>query len=122
MDSKKIEAYEYGRNSETKATQYLENIGWCILERNFRTRFSEIDLIAMDGVSLVFVEVRSRRAELDALESIQARKLKRILRGARYYLAKKSQEMPSTVEEIRFDFLAVEGERITRHIRGQFFL
>ena len=60
-----------------------------IVERNFRTRFGEIDLIAQDGGTLVFVEVRMRSSLGfgGALESITASKRARLVAAARGYLA-----------------------------------
>ena len=63
--------------------------GLTIVARNFRTRFGEIDLIAKDGNTLVFVEVRMRSSMSfgGALESITAQKRVRMIAAARGYLA-----------------------------------
>ena len=63
--------------------------GLTIVAHNFRTRFGEIDLIAKDGSTLVFVEVRLRRSGRfgGALESITAQKRARLIAAARGYLA-----------------------------------
>ena len=69
--------------------QYLARQGLTIVARNFRTRFGEIDVIAKDGSTLVFVEVRMRSSERfgGALESITAQKRARMIAAARGYLA-----------------------------------
>ena len=49
-----------GKDAEARAARYLEGRGLTIVERNYRSRYGEIDLIARDGATLVFVEVRAR--------------------------------------------------------------
>ena len=49
-----------GKDAEERAARSLEGQGLHIIERNYRSRYGEIDLIARDGVTLVFVEVRAR--------------------------------------------------------------
>ena len=50
-----------GNRGEDLATEFLENKGYLILERNFRTRFGEIDIVCLDGEILVFVEVKTKK-------------------------------------------------------------
>ena len=78
-----------GSRAEALAAQYLARQGLTIGARNFRTRFGEIDVIAKDGSTLVFVEVRLRSSERfgGALESITAQKRARMIAAARGYLA-----------------------------------
>jgi putative endonuclease len=78
-----------GPRAEALAAQYLARQGLTIVARNFRTRFGEIDVIAKDGSTLVFVEVRLRSSERfgGALESITAQKRARMIAAARGYLA-----------------------------------
>jgi putative endonuclease len=78
-----------GPRAEALAAQYLMRQGLTIVARNFRTRFGEIDLIAKDGSTLVFVEVRMRSSTSfgGALESITAQKRARMIAAARGYLA-----------------------------------
>lgn len=101
-----------GSQYEQKAAQYLEEQGYRILERNYRCKLGEIDLIARDGVWLVFVEVKYR---LDAragygLESVDVRKQRRIARAASWYLYEKHirEDWPC-----RFDVVSFLGEEIT---------
>lgn len=54
-------AYEFGKVSENDAEKYLSDYGYRIIERNYRSRFGEIDIIAMDGDITVFIEVKARR-------------------------------------------------------------
>ena len=76
-----------GARAEGLAAEYLMRQGLAIVARNFRTRFGEIDLIARDGRTLVFVEVRMRRSPEygGAAESITPRKRARLVAAARGY-------------------------------------
>jgi len=87
---RKTEKQRAGTDAEDLAARYLERHGVMIVERNFRCRTGEIDLVARDGATLVFVEVRMRSSEAfgGARSSVDGRKQRRILRAARYYLAR----------------------------------
>jgi putative endonuclease len=78
-----------GQAGEDIAAEFLGREGLAILHRNFRCRFGEIDLIARDGDTIVFVEVRMRgRGDFGgAAESITARKRGRLIKAAGFYLA-----------------------------------
>jgi putative endonuclease len=78
-----------GRAAERLAEHFLAARGLVILERNFRCRAGEVDLIARDGTTLVFVEVRLRADSRfgGAAASVDARKRAKVLRAARFYLA-----------------------------------
>ena len=76
--------------------------GLAIVARNFRTRFGEIDLVARDGDTLVFVEVRMRRSARygGAIESITAAKRARLVAAANGYLAGLGREPPCRFDAI----------------------
>ena len=97
-----------GREAENQAATHLENCGLRIVDRNFRVRGGEIDLICRDGRTLVFVEVRqrSRRDFGSAGESITSSKQRRIILAARHYLVGRP------VGDCRFDCVLLEGGRI----------
>ena len=78
-----------GSAAEDLAARYLEARGLVIVDRNWRCRAGEIDLIARDGATLVFVEVRLRTSAAfgGAAASIDRHKQRRILQAARLYLA-----------------------------------
>ncbi len=80
---------EAGRRAEALAALYLERHGLAIVARNFRRRFGELDLIARDGDTLVFVEVRLRthRDYGGAAASITGAKRTRLAKAAELYLA-----------------------------------
>ena len=91
-----------GAAAETLAAEYLTRQGLAIVARNFRTRAGEIDLIARDGATLVFVEVRMRRAASHggAVESITAAKRRRLVAAANGYLAMLRREPPCRFDAI----------------------
>jgi len=95
-----------GEAAENLAAAFLLRAGLTLVERNFHCRFGEIDVIARDGATLVFVEVRMRTSERfgGAAGSITAAKRARLLRTARLYLAGVAR-----VPACRFDALLVNG-------------
>jgi putative endonuclease len=97
-----------GREAESLAARYLEDKGLRLVERNFRVRGGEIDLICRDGKTLVFVEVRLRsRSDFGgAGASITASKRRRIILAARHYLAGK----PDC--DCRFDCVLSDGGQL----------
>jgi putative endonuclease len=94
-----------GREAEALAAQYLECYGARVVERNFRIRGGEIDLICRDGKVLVFVEVRLRtRSDFGgAAASITASKQRRIILAAQRYLLGKPEC------DCRFDCILLDG-------------
>jgi putative endonuclease len=96
-----------GRSGERLARAFLLARGWRILETNWRCRAGEIDLIAEDGGTLVFVEVRTRTGSAPAygtpLESVDERKRRQVRRVAAVYLAVRG----AYGRDVRFDVVAV---------------
>ncbi|MFC1610595.1 YraN family protein [Myxococcota bacterium] len=94
-----------GSRAETLASEYLEQQGYQIVTRNFRTANGEIDLIAYDGPVLCFVEVRSRKSTAfgDPLETIGRQKINRVVRAARAYLDHLDGPWP----QMRFDAVGI---------------
>ena len=95
-----------GAAAEELAAVFLEGQGLRIIERNYRCRFGEIDLVARSGAVLVFVEVRARQSEAfgGAAGSITAAKRRRLVAAARHYLAKHSVS-----RACRFDVVLLRG-------------
>ena len=97
-----------GRLGEQIAASLLEERGYRLIERYYRIKQGEIDLVAEDGAVLCFVEVRSRRhAELGhPLETIGPQKQRRLISAARHYLATRA-----VVERaVRFDVVSIVYE------------
>ncbi|MCW5203487.1 YraN family protein [Desulfobulbus sp. US2] len=106
-DPRKNSRKATGRSGEALAAQYLEQQGYIILERNYRLRIGEVDIIARDGEYLVFIEVKTRRSTRfgSPFEAVDARKQQQIVKIASAYL--QGKELP-----VRFDVVAV-------HLNGQ---
>jgi len=103
----KARADSPGVRAEILAAEHLARQGLVIVERNFRTRRGEIDLVARDGDSLVFVEVRMRsRADFGgAAGSVTAAKQARWVAAAQGYLAKIGREPACRFDVVLLDAL-----------------
>lgn len=113
-------AWLLGRNTEQRAERLLERAGLRTLERNWRCKGGELDLVMADGDILVFVEVRrrSRRDRASAAESVDWRKRRRLVHAARRYLQGLRQE-----PACRFDVVTVDGpagDETLRWLKGAF--
>ena len=110
-----------GRMGEDAAANYLQRIGMTILQRNLHTPVGEIDLIARQRRTLVFVEVKTRRSSAFGLpaEAVGRRKQQQIIRAAKWYL----NDNPSKKLQPRFDVVSVlvSGDDMEiEHIPGAF--
>ncbi len=94
-----------GNKGEELAVKYLKGRGFRILHRNFRTPIGEIDIIAEDKQTLVFIEVKTRSDDSFGLpfESVDSRKRERMRRIALLYLKHLGKERP-----VRFDVISIE--------------
>jgi putative endonuclease len=101
-----------GRRAEALAALHLEGHGLAIVARNFRRRVGEVDLIARDGDTLVFVEVRlrTRNDYGGAAASIDAAKRARLAKAAELYLASLAEIPPCRFDAILLS--AVDPPRI----------
>lgn len=116
-------AKSYGKTGEDLAEKILIEAGYKIIKRNFRFGKGEIDIIAMDGSCLVFVEVKYRR-NLDfgepeyAITKSKRRQLKRIAEA--YYYINKIED-----QECRFDVITILGDIKSNpkinHIKNAFY-
>ena len=101
-----------GSAYEKKAGAFLETQGLKILCYNFRNRYGEIDLVARDGQTVVFVEVKYRKNSEKGRpeEAVDCRKKRRICRVADYY---RMLHGMGDFSPVRFDVVAICGEEIT---------
>ena len=113
-----------GRKGEDLAVRYLRLRGYRILERNFRCKLGEIDIIAKKGGVTVFVEVKTRREPymMEPINSIDGRKIVRTINAARFYLlTNRTGDIPC-----RFDVLTLSvspGDRTKiNHLADAFHL
>lgn len=109
--TKKKNLRETGGSYEKAAGAYLTGCGYRILQYNFRCRYAEIDIIALDGETLVFCEVKYRTGAdtCYALEAVDAHKQRRISQAALFYLARHG----GTDRACRFDVVGITDRDIT---------
>lgn len=102
---------EIGTTYENLATKYLESNNIKILEKNFRCRFGEIDIIGMEKDTLVFFEIKYRTSNTTGYpeEAVHTRKQRTICKVADYYRMKKSISM---FQPMRYDVIAIFLEEI----------
>ncbi len=96
-----------GDKAEDQACQFLKKKGLKLKQRNFSTRFGEVDLIMQDADCLVFIEVRYRKNRDfgGAAVSVTPKKQQKIIKAALAYQQKNAPQ-----SSMRFDVLAIEGE------------
>ncbi len=97
-----------GRSGEDHAAKHLAKHGYRVLERNYRTKQGEIDLIALDRDTVVFVEVKTRTNDAYGAPelAVDQRKQARMVQAALGYLKRKQlHQMPC-----RFDVVAISGD------------
>lgn len=101
---------ETGAVAEDRAARLLRARGYAIVERNFRCRLGELDIIARDGDTLAFVEVRSRADDRHghAAEAVGPRKRRQVARVAAYYVGIRRP----ACRDMRFDVVAITGDDI----------
>lgn len=111
---------EKGRDGENEAVTYLIREGWAILERNFRSRRGEIDIIAESSGVLAFIEVKtwSRCGPSELASALGPAKIGRIIETSKIYLAKHRQYIS---KRIRYDIVFLRpGRGMPLRIEGAF--
>lgn len=112
---------------EDLAADHVRALGWRILDRNWRTRQGELDLLAAEGTTLVVVEVKTRASRVfgDPVAAVTPRKLARMQRLARMWLTEHGHGWA----QIRFDVISIQldprepediASAVVRHHRGVF--
>ncbi|HEY8314571.1 MAG TPA: YraN family protein [Candidatus Baltobacteraceae bacterium] len=101
-----------GREEELRAARFLESSGYRVVQRNVRLPGGEIDLVCRDGEMLVFVEVKARTTGRfgSALGAVDSRKRATLRRLAADYV-----QILAPNARVRFDVVAVDGNRMTLH-------
>ena len=110
-----------GAWGEELALHYLTRRGFALIERNYRTRYGELDLILRDGNTLVFAEVKLRRGVAfgDPLEAVTPRKQAAIRALAEQYLSEREPHF----DALRFDVVGIligQGQPRIAHIKDAF--
>jgi|Wag4MinimDraft_12_1082652.scaffolds.fasta_scaffold00024_18 putative endonuclease len=108
-----------GNAGEQKAAAFLKKEGYQIIEKNYRTPFGEIDIIALQNETLVFIEVKSRSSRQfgTGAESVDRRKQYKIIKSAQVYIKKFYQHE----QKCRFDVISIDSGKIS-HIKNAFTL
>ena len=113
-------ALEFGQTGEQMAARFLTDLGYIILEHNYRRGHLEIDLIALDGDELVIVEVKSRAYDsiLQPEEAVDHKKRQALIRLANEYVKNHNRR-----ENVRFDIVSIvsntNGTEI-RHLKNAY--
>ena len=119
LAGRRTAAQRAGGEAEEVAERFLVRRGLEVIARNYRTRLGEIDLVARDGATLVFVEVRMRSASGarfgGAAASVDFRKRSRIASAARQFLARLAHE-----PACRFDVVTLDGDGAIEWHRAAF--
>ncbi len=102
-----------GKQAESLACSYLESKGYRILERNYHTPYGEIDIVCAKDDLIVFVEVRSTNVGWDVENSIDSRKLERMMNSALFYISENGKEL-----NLRFDLIVVKKGKVEMHLQG----
>ena len=99
-----LKSTEIGKKGEDLAVSYIERKGYKILNRNYHSRFGEIDIIAKKEKYIVFIEVKTRCAntKFTAFEAVDTFKQKKIIKTAMIYLSENNLDL-----QPRFDVIAV---------------
>jgi len=107
-----------GRKGEERAASAIEAIGMSIIERNFRSQYGEIDIIAVHEDTIIFIEVKAWSVfNIDNLQySIDLRKQRKIIKTAKYFLCENRKYSNMS---IRFDVIFVKEKQI-KHLASAF--
>ncbi len=106
-------SYQYGLECEKLVCEHLKKIGYIILHARFKTPHGEIDIIAEDNKTIVFIEVKAR-SKLNHYEILSPRQIKRVSRAAIFYMAENTR----LEQDTRFDYVLMRGDKIISHIKN----
>jgi putative endonuclease len=110
--------HRLGALGESLAAEHLVRRGFRILERNYRTRWGELDIVAFDGRTLTFCEVKTRRLGLGTatpFEAMRRRKCARVRKMALCWLSERTERPSASL--IRCDAIGVTLDRAGRLVR-----
>lgn len=107
-----------GNCAETVATSLILKVGMQVLQRNWRCNLGEVDIVALDGETLVFCEVKARRknSAYPVRGAVDKRKMIRIARLAKAYLF--AANVPPSEVSVRFDIVRIEYSLRARKLEG----
>ncbi len=100
-----------GREAEDRAAAFLLSLGYTLVTRRYTVKGGEIDLVALDGETIVFVEVKARDGRgLSPEESVDDRKTRRLAFAADAYMTETCEK-----RDIRFDLVAIDPKGLRHH-------
>ena len=105
-----IQRQQFGKKGEMDAVKHLKRNGYRIMEQNYRTRLGEIDIIAKEGKTIAFIEVKARKSSHfgNPKWAITPKKQRNMSMTALYYL----KETHQSREKARFDVVTIQSDRI----------
>jgi putative endonuclease len=112
------ERHRLGHLGEQLAAEHLVRRGFEIVERNYRTRWGELDIVAFDGRTLAFCEVKTRRLPrggAEPLESVRSRKRSQVRKMAGQWLIERTERPYANV--LRFDAIGVTFDSVGALVR-----
>ena len=109
-----------GRHGEEVAAEYLRGVGMVVLERNWRCRLGEIDIVAVEGDCLAVCEVKTRRVLLAGgpIEAVTPVKLTRLRRLTAIWLAGQQRRFAQVRIDVVGVFVSTAGRSTVRHLKG----
>ncbi|MDI3473365.1 MAG: putative endonuclease [Thermotogaceae bacterium] len=109
-----MESKKKGEIGEQKALEYLRKKGYRLVHRNYRCRFGEIDLIVSRKKKLVFVEVKSGKADfIEPFQRVNKNKLRKIIYAINYYLV--NEKVAQKFHSYQLDVVSVHDDGVIKH-------
>lgn len=114
-----VDRSERGREGEQAAADFLAARGWEVVERNYRWRGGEVDIIGLDGAVLVFVEVKSwdRMGPEELERAIGSEKRRKIIETSKIFLSRHREYKDRSV---RYDVVLVKGGTVVERYPSAF--
>lgn len=112
---KRQSSYRFGLLAEAAVILYLRVCGYKILNKRYKTKVGEIDIIARKKKQIIFIEVKARRKEQDIYEVLSSKQQHRITRAASLFLARNKR---FAGYKIRFDLITVSAAFRVRHMKN----
>jgi putative endonuclease len=113
----RVAAFRTGVSAESRAAAFLMAKGYRILEKRFRTRYGEIDIIARRRNLVAFIEVKARASLEEAAYAVTARQQLRIVAAAQAWLMAHPEHADF---DLRFDAVLIAPRRLPRHLLAAF--
>ena len=105
--------HKIGKRGEEMAIAYLKEQGYCLIEKNWRFKNFEIDIVAKNDSTLIFVEVKFRnKSILSTVDIISSAQKKRIIKAAHHYIQKNEIDL-----NIRFDLIFIDNSSKSPKLR-----